>query len=84
MKVKFDGYAFGDRILEDVYFQADIADDGTVSNVVIDPDDDGDYWSDLNQAKWLKMAKEYLEETLRDECDNNVQDLIDNDFAEIV
>lgn len=74
MKVKFDGYCFADRLLEEVYFQADIV--GTnVTNVEIHPDSDTDYWDDLNQAKWLKKAKGYLELSLKD---RSLQEIVDN------
>ena len=58
-----DGYEFGDRLLEGVIFLVDVRDG------VIDPDTvrvlsaHADYLSNLNEAKWLKAAKEaFLEE----------------------
>jgi hypothetical protein len=80
MRVKFHGYDFGDRILEDVYFQADI-DNGQVSNVAIDPASDGYYWDDLNQSKWLRLAKEHLEVNLKN---STVQQLEADGIVEIL
>lgn len=70
MKVKFDGYPFGDEVLEEVYFQADIQ-GNIVKNVAIDPNSNNEYWEDLNKDKWLKKAKKYLENLLREEGDIN-------------
>lgn len=56
-QAKFDGYAFGDRMLEGVMFVATIEEDKTLS-VAIDPDS-ADYFSDLNEKKWLKEALNY-------------------------
>lgn len=53
-QAKFDGYSFGDRMLEGVMFVATIEEDKTLS-VAIDPDS-ADYFSDLNEKKWLKEA----------------------------
>ena len=64
MRVKFHGYNFGDRMLEGVFFQADI-DNGVVSNVAIDPGSDGRYWEGLNHKKWLAEGKAFLERHLK-------------------
>jgi hypothetical protein len=80
MRVKFHGYDFGDRILEDVYFQADII-DGVVSNVA--PDNPNcRYWDGLNHAKWLKEAKEFLEKVLQSH--GSVQALEGDGYVEIL
>jgi len=53
-QAKFDGYSFGDRLLEGVMFIATIAEDGTLS-VEITPEHAG-YFSGLNQELWLEKA----------------------------
>jgi hypothetical protein len=59
MRVRFEGYAFGDRILEGVYFQADVV-NGVVSNV--GPDNPNcRYWDGLNHAKWLKVLRSHID-----------------------
>jgi hypothetical protein len=50
----FDGYSFGDRLLEGVMFIATIEDDNTLS-VKISPMSE-DYFSELNESKWLDKA----------------------------
>lgn len=80
MRVKFHGYDFGDRMLEDVYFQADIV-DGVVSNV--QPDNPNcRYWAGLNHAKWLKEGKEHLEAMLKSH--GSVDALVGDEYVEIL
>jgi len=50
--ILFDGYPFGDRMLEGVMFR--FYPDGKVQ---IDDDDDA-YWQSLNTKAWLEVAKE--------------------------
>lgn len=57
--VLFDGYPIGDRMLEGVMFEVRKNDDGTL-DVRISPDC-ADYFSQLNEAKWLREIKEALE-----------------------
>ena len=59
--VWLDGYAFGDKILEDVMFRVYDKD-----NVIIDEIYDDDYWEGLNKAKWLKDAQESARQCLED------------------
>lgn len=61
-EVEFDGYGFGERILEGVMFIGTLSPDGKILSVKV-RDIDADYFSDLNQKKWLKEAKTYLGET---------------------
>ena len=68
--VLFDGYGFGDRMLEGVIFK------GFKSGKVEITEDSKSYFEDLNKRKWLKEAKEYLAEldcaqcpTCGDDCD---------------
>lgn len=56
----FDGYNFGDTLLEGVMFKAEIKDNGTMAVSFVNPH--GEYEKGLNQRKWLKEAKEYAEE----------------------
>lgn len=56
----FDGYCFGDRLLEGVIFHADSV-DGEIDfdSVRISPNC-ADYFEQLNQKKWLKAAREFI------------------------
>ncbi len=65
----FDGYPFGDRLLEDVTFKG-IVKDGKLSVEITESD--ADYFSDLNQKKWLNEAKSWLEDMK--EGDENLTD----------
>lgn len=56
----FDGYNFGDTLLEGVMFEAKIVADGTME-VSITPDSKN-YFEDLNTKLWLKAAQDYAEE----------------------
>lgn len=58
------GYDFGDRLLEDVYFEFDLV-DGKPVNVRTE-ESAVDYMDDLNEAKWLKAAAEYIQDVLDD------------------
>lgn len=53
--VLFDGYPFGDRMLEDVMFRR--YNDG---HVEINSDDA--YWQKLNSKMWLETAKEWSDD----------------------
>jgi hypothetical protein len=76
-KVRFDGYHFGDRILEGVYFVAEVNEKQIVTSVKIAPDCDNSYWQDLNQKRWLNEAKQHLQGLL--DQYGELKDLIDND-----
>jgi hypothetical protein len=58
-----NGYNFGDRLLEDVYFEVKFKGNKVLSVKV--EKDSKDYFSELNQKKWLKEAKEYAESVLK-------------------
>ena len=60
-KVSFDGYHFGDRLLEGVIFDAVLDDKGNVSVSV--QTESAAYFSDLNEKKWLAAALKYVQET---------------------
>ena len=55
----FDGKDIGDRILEEVMFKVEVQDDGTL-NVSVVPSS-AEYFSTLNEQKWLKAALEFAE-----------------------
>ena len=55
-EAKIDGYNFGDRLLEGVMFVVSIK-NGELS-VKVDKDAE-EYFSGLNQKKWLEAAKDY-------------------------
>ncbi len=59
---KFDGYVIGGRLLEGVFFHADAV-DGIVDfdSIRVAPDA-VDYFSGLNQKKWLNAAKRNIKE----------------------
>jgi len=61
------GYFFGDRLLEDVYFEFDLV-DGHVVNVRTE-ESAAAYMDDLNAAKWLKVAAEYIQDELDGGCE---------------
>lgn len=50
----FDGYCFGDRLLEGVMFI------GFISGEVRVSEESEVYFQQLNQQMWLEQAKEYL------------------------
>ena len=79
-KVKFDGYVFGDRILEGVWFTADV-DGQKVTNVKIAPESDGDYWRGLSKTKWLGEAKRYISGVIED---LGLQGAIENEYCELI
>jgi len=57
-EVFFDGYTFGDRLLEDVIFKARIKNGKVFVEITKDC---AEYFKELNQKKWLKEAKEFVE-----------------------
>jgi hypothetical protein len=61
--VKFDGYTFGDRILEGMYFLADV-DGHKISNVRIAPESDGEYWRGLSHTRWIKEARRFITDVI--------------------
>ena len=54
---QFDGYDINDRTFEGLMFQVDVNEDGTLTVYV--KKEDEDFFSDFNEAKWLKIATEY-------------------------
>ena len=58
----FDGYGFGDRILEGVLFEVKVAGPNLVTSDV-EPIS-RPYFNDLNRERWIKAANESLEDVL--------------------
>jgi hypothetical protein len=58
-KAYVDGYDFGDRMLEDVIFEITIVKGKIKAQVT---PDSADYFSDLNEKKWLKTIEEGIDE----------------------
>lgn len=56
--LRFDGYGFGDRLLEGVMFEARMSGDGNV-NVKVQLSD-REYFNDLAAATWLAKAGDYV------------------------
>jgi len=77
----FDGYPFGDRLLEGVKFIAKKNDDGTCEVRTKGPDDD-QYLEKLNMDYWLQMAKQFAEENDIFECPKCGGDVIPDDMME--
>lgn len=65
--VLMDGYAFGDRLLEGVKFRVSPGVTKHGLKVVIDPGS-ADYFSDLNQKKWMREARQYAKKLDFGEC----------------
>lgn len=63
IQVKVNGYDVGDRLLEDVIFHADLTlTKGKVKASKVRVEDSAkEYFSTLNQEKWLKEVKMYIE-----------------------
>ena len=59
-KASFDGYEFGERVLEGVMFDAVLDDKGKLT-VSVQPIHK-EYFSTLNQKKWLAEARDYVYE----------------------
>ncbi len=58
-QVRINGYNFGDRHLEDVYFICEIIND-KVKVIKVDPDA-LDYFNKLNTKMWLEEAQNFAE-----------------------
>lgn len=61
-KALYDGYAIGDRVLEGVMFEVEVVGNKLLTKDVVASAKD--YFSDLNEAKWLKEANLSLEDEL--------------------
>jgi hypothetical protein len=65
LSFRINGYDFGDRILEDVYFdiEVDTLENLQVTSVKVAPDA-ASYFKQLNQELWLEAAKDSAEDML--------------------
>ena len=54
---EFDGYNINERTFEGLMFQVDINEDGTLKVYV--KSEDENFFSDFNEAKWLKIALDF-------------------------
>ncbi len=61
--IKVDGYGFGDRLLEGVYFTGQWNDKAKRYKVIGVVDSSKDYFDGLNKKKWLKAAEDYMNDT---------------------
>lgn len=53
-----DLYEIGDRLLEGIYLNIEIDDQGNIS--AFTRKEDESYWDYLNKSKWIKLAIEYV------------------------
>jgi hypothetical protein len=81
-KVRFEGFNFGEKTLENVYFIAEVNNKHIVTSVTIAPDSDNEYWNGLNRKYWLNEASQYLQELL--DQYGELKDLIENDEVVVV
>lgn len=61
-KAHYDGYAFGDRMLEGVMFEVEVVGSELITKGV--KPSNKDYFSDFNEKKWLETANESLEDVV--------------------
>lgn len=72
----FDGYFFGDRLLEGVMFKAKI-ENGDMTISMNDSNDDA-YMNSLNKEQWLKTAKQFALKNDIFECPYCGEDVVPN------
>ncbi len=77
-----DGYAVGDRLLEGVMFKVTHDDEGEV--VVNVTEESAHYFNGLNEKKWLKEMKDYVDDGMDvcAECSQCGQQLLLNTMDE--
>lgn len=71
MRVRFEG---GSEDLAGVAFQADITDDGKISNLSIDPESADGYWDSLNKPYQLAQTEKYLQDMVNEAIDSRPAD----------
>jgi hypothetical protein len=76
----FDGYGFGERILEGVMFKAKKRDNGTCVVDSVDKWEKDPYLSGLNKKHWMKLAKDYAEDNDIFECPTCKNDVVPDDM----
>lgn len=64
----FDGYPFGDTLLEDVYFKVKFAHNGNAVVESLDDWKENAYLKGLDEEYWLEQAQDYAESTDVFEC----------------
>jgi len=69
-----DGYCFGDRLLEGVEFM--VKDKNGKPNALGVKPECQDYFSDLNQKKWLKACEEFCEQLDIAQCPKCGDDVV--------
>lgn len=60
-KIEFDGYPFGDRLLEGVMFTAELLPDGSGVKVTGVTAEAEAYMAGLNKPHWIQRAQEYAD-----------------------
>lgn len=73
------GYEVGDRLLEDVLFDISFNEDGSIIDVVVQPDSK-DYFEDLNTKKWYKEVRKRAEEILLTGDEVEIPNIIKNKY----
>ena len=58
----FNGYNFGDKVLEGVYFEVRCLEDGRIEVSPVDEWSEDPYLSWLSEKTWMKRALEFAEE----------------------
>lgn len=73
-----DGYHVGDRLLEGVRFEIRKNSDGTCTAKIAE--DSKEYFSDLNQRKWLNKMAKWAEQHDVFECPKCKNDVVPDDM----
>lgn len=76
----FDGYEFGDRILEGVKFKARKNDNGTCEVESVDIWENDPYLKGLNKEFWLNNAKQFAEKNDIFICPNCRRQVVPDDM----
>lgn len=58
--LKFNGYSVGDRLLEGVIFVVKVEDNGNPKVIGVDKASKA-YFSQLNEARWITEAQDYVD-----------------------
>jgi hypothetical protein len=75
----FNGYAFGDRLLEGVMFKAEVKQDGTLKVTICLGQND--YFKGLNKAKWLKEAYKHATDEMNSDGFNEFENETGEDLV---
>ena len=74
-KIMFNGYPFGDRMLENVMFEAFIDDNNNISVQTANDWNNDPYCKGLNKDYWLGLATEYAQDLDIATCPKCAQDI---------